>query len=649
MNETRILIVEDDNIIALELADRLRELGYSVCGQVASGEDAIAQAGELRPDLVLMDIRLKGALDGVQATAEIRDRFDLPVVYLTAYADADTLQRAKATEPYGYILKPFEERELHTAIEIGLYKHRMEARLRASEQWLSTTLQSIGDAVLTTDERGHIVTMNPVAEALTGWALADAQGQAAASVFRLLDEEGRPLLENPIARVLREGTGLSLAGTMLVGKEGDEIPIDGNASPIGDERQHLRGIVLAFQDIRERRRQEVEREKLQAQLDQAQKMEAIGVLAGGIAHDFNNLMTTVIGSSSLMLATLAEDGPLREGLERIQYAGQRAAALTQQILALSRSQSPEPHPLDFDAVVMDVEEMLARLVDEDVEVVCALEPGRRYVQANPAQLEQAITNLILNAHEAMPGGGKLTIKAETVTSTQIDPPPAPETGVETWVCLSIADTGSGMAETTLEHIFEPFFTTKPKGNGLGLSIARHIVEQHQGWIEVDSELDAGTTFKVYLPALLADAAEAASPGAAPGAAPGEFRGRGEQVLLVEDDDGVRAAVSEMLRASGYRVCEAANAAQALAALDERGADLDLLLSDVVLPDRDGLQLVELCLAQAPGLPVLLTSGYTDYRSQWMLIRERDFRFLPKPFGLAELLPAVREALAAGSR
>ncbi|MFN2168660.1 MAG: ATP-binding protein, partial [Anaerolineae bacterium] len=494
-----ILIVEDDNIIALELADRLQELGYRVCGQVGFGEDAIAQAGKLRPDLVLMDIRLKGPMDGVEAAAEIRGRFDIPVVYLTAYADANTLQRAKVTEPYGYILKPFEERELHTAIEIGLYKHRMERQLRASEQWLSTTLQSIGDAVLTTDEQGRVVTMNPIAEALTGWALADAQGQPGASVFHLLDEAGRPLLESPVVRVLRQGAALSLAGMLLASKEGDEIPIDGSASPIEDERGGLRGIVLAFRDVRERRRQQAKREKLQAQLYQAQKMEAIGTLAGGIAHDFNNLMTTVIGSASLLLSALAGDEPLREGLERIKRAGQRAAALTQQILALSRSPSPESQILDLDAVVVDVQEMLARLLSEDVEMVCALEPGYRFVQADPAQLEQVILNLILNAQEAMPQGGTLTLKAETVPAPEVDAGQAPVAGVDTWVCLSVTDTGRGMDEATLEHIFEPFFTTKPKGSGLGLAIARNIVEQHQGWIEVASEIDAGTTFKVYLP------------------------------------------------------------------------------------------------------------------------------------------------------
>jgi two-component system cell cycle sensor histidine kinase/response regulator CckA len=642
MTEARILIVEDDNIIAMELEDRLQALGYGVCAKTAFGEDAVAKAEELQPDLVLMDIRLKGAMDGVDAATEIRERFDIPVVYLTAYADPGTLQRAKITEPYGYILKPFEERELHTVLEIGLYKHRMENRLRASEQWLSTTLRSIGDAVLATDEQGCIVFMNPIAETLIGWVQADALGQPGSNVFRLVNEDTHAAIDSPITRALREGEAQPLAGNLLVSNDFEEIPIDGSVSPIQDEGGRRHGVVLAFQDIRERRRQEAERERLQAQLCQAQKMEAIGMLASGLAHDFNNLMTTVIGTTSLMLSALPEGEPTREGLERIKRAGQRAATLTQQILALTRSQIPEPQILDFDAVVVDVEEMLERLIAEDVEVIHSLEPGYRYVKADPAQLEQVIMNLIINAQEAMPEGGTLTIKTETMTIAGIDNEQVLETGVDTWVCLSVADTGVGMDEATVERMFEPFFTTKPKGSGLGLTIARNIVSQYHGWIEVVSELGKGTTLEVYLPAMVADAKGASRP-SVPLI---EFHGKGERILLAEDDEGVRAAVSAMLRAAGYEVWEASNAARALDIFDERAGDLDMLLSDVVLPDRDGIQLAELCLLQEPGLSVLLTSGYTDHRSQWLVIRERGYHFLQKPFGLTELLPAVRETLKA---
>jgi two-component system cell cycle sensor histidine kinase/response regulator CckA len=291
-------------------------------------------------------------------------------------------------------------------------------------------------------------------------------------------------------------------------------------------------------------------------------------------------------------------------------------------------------------VVVDVEDMLERLISEDVELVHSLQPGYRYVRADPAQLEQLVMNLVINAHQAMRDGGTLTITTETVKSDQIDPERALEGGVDTWVCLSVADTGIGMDESTLEHIFEPFFTTKPKGSGLGLPIARNIVEQYQGWIEVTSQINVGTTFRVYLPAFLADA-DAAEP---PSVSLADFQGHGERILLVEDDEGVRAAVSEMLRSAGYEVWEAAHAGRALEILDESAGDLHLLFSDVVLPDRDGLQLAEWCQREVPGLPVLLTSGYTDPRSQRMLIRERGFRFLQKPFTLAELLPVVRQML-----
>jgi nitrogen-specific signal transduction histidine kinase/CheY-like chemotaxis protein len=397
---------------------------------------------------------------------------------------------------------------------------------------------------------------------------------------------------------------------------------------------------LVFRDISQRKREEQQREKLQAQLFQAQRMEAIGVLAGGIAHEFNNLMTTVIGTSSLMLSGLDDTDPLRDGLERIRKASERAASLTQQILALSRKQTPQHEILDLNAVVIDMEEMLQRLVGADTNLVNALEPGFRYIRADPAQIEQIIMSLIVNAHEALPEGGQVTVTTETVTLDEDQCQHLPEVSPGTYVRLSVVDTGVGMDEETIQHIFEPFFSTKPKGSGLGLAIAHNIVRQEGGWIDVSSELGRGSTFQVYLPAFVTEL-EYEPPEIAP---PTEIQGAGERILLVEDDEGVCAAVSEMLGAGGYEVVTAENAKKAADAFEEQEGNFHLVFCDVVLPDKDGLELVGELLSQKPGLAVLLTSGYTDERTQWLLIREHGFRFLQKPFGLTDLLPAVREAI-----
>jgi|Deesub1362A_J573_1020465.scaffolds.fasta_scaffold00013_17 diguanylate cyclase (GGDEF)-like protein/PAS domain S-box-containing protein len=254
MEEVRILIVEDEGIVAKDIQNRLKKLGYSVAGIVASGEDAVKKAEETRPDLVLMDIKLKGEMNGIGAAEQIRKKFDIPVIYLTAYADEDTIERAKVTEPFGYMLKPFEERELRSNIEMALYKHKMEKRLRESKQWLATTLKSIGDAVIATDEKGCVAFMNPVAESLTGWKQEEAIGKKLTEVFNIINEKTRALAENPVERVLREGVVVGLANhTVLIARDGREIPIDDSAAPIKDDKGNITGVVLVFRDISERK------------------------------------------------------------------------------------------------------------------------------------------------------------------------------------------------------------------------------------------------------------------------------------------------------------------------------------------------------------------------------------------------------------
>jgi len=510
MTRAQILVVEDDSIIVMELEDRLYGLGYIVCATTAYGEEAIEKAAELGPDLVLMDIRLKGAMDGIEAAAEIRQRYDIPVVYLTAYADSDTLQRAQVTEPYSYIIKPFEERELHIAIEMTLYKHRMER----------------------------------------------------------------------------------------------------------------------------------ERARLQDQLFQAQKMETAQALVAGIVHDFNNLMTTIIGHSSFLLSSLGEEDPLRQRIGFIKQAGERAATLTRHVLAFSRPRGPEPKPLDVNAVVGDMRDMLQRVAGEGIVLSDLLEPGPKYTKADRGQLEQVIMNLVLNAQEAMPEGGKLTIKTETVTLNEDQSRHLPEAYPGTFVCLSVADTGVGMDEETVQHVFEPFFSTKQKGTGLGLPIVNSIARQHAGWLEVSSAPWQGSTFRICLPAFLG--AVESQPSEI--VSPADWQGMGERILVVEDNEGVRAAVCEMLQSGGYVVFGAASARQALDQFEKEGGEFALVFSDVVLPDGDGVGLVDQLLASKPGFSVLMSSGYMDERAQWPAIRARGFHFLQKPFGFSELMPVVRQIL-----
>jgi len=256
MTTSHILIVEDEGIIARDTKNRLKGFGYAVCALVSSGEEAIKKVEEMHPDLVLMDIRLKGKMDGIEAAEQIQNRFNIPVVYITAYADDNTLQRAKITEPFGYILKPFEDKELYTAIEIALYKHKMESKLKKSEEWLATILKSIGDAVIAIDIKGLITFMNLVAEALTGWKREDALGKDLTEVFNIIDEEQGALTENPAVEAIREGVVVPATNYTLVAKDKAEVPIDYIAAPIRDDRGNITGVVLVFHDITERKKAE---------------------------------------------------------------------------------------------------------------------------------------------------------------------------------------------------------------------------------------------------------------------------------------------------------------------------------------------------------------------------------------------------------
>ncbi len=264
----RLLIVEDEGIVALNIQNRLQGLGYSVVATVSSGEEAIQVAGETRPDLILMDIKLDGNVDGIEAAAEINRLFHLPVVYLTAYTNDETLNRAKLTEPYGYILKPFEARDLCTTIEVALYKYQMEQQLREREQWLATTLKSIGDAVITTDTEGLVTFMNPVAEALTRWSLEEVIGNDLTQVFQTINEKTRAVVQNPVLLALQQGITVGLDNhTLLVTKDGAEIPIDDSAAPIKDEVGKILGAVLVFHDNIEKQQSEARLQKNNERLE----------------------------------------------------------------------------------------------------------------------------------------------------------------------------------------------------------------------------------------------------------------------------------------------------------------------------------------------------------------------------------------------
>jgi PAS domain S-box-containing protein len=504
----RILIVEDEALLAEEIRDRLTRLGYTVVDVVNSTREAVEAAGVHRPDLVLMDIHLKGGDDGTLAAAAIQRHGSAPVVFLTAHADADTLSRATAAGPFGYVLKPFREQDLVVAIETALTRHRLEQRIAASERDHAAILASIDEGVVATDPEGRVTFINRVAEGLTGRTLARVRGQAVAQVLTLVSEAtGRPV-ESPALRAMREKHTVTLTEpTMLVAEDGTQIPVDDSAAPILDEHGTLFGSVIAFRDNRERRRRDDALRLAEDHLRHARRMEAVGQLAGGIAHDFNNLLTVVLGLSGLLLAETTLTPTQREWADDINKAGARAADLTRQLLAFSRKQVLQPKTLDLSALVAGISRILQPLMGEDVPLTVSTGPDLWPIHADPGQLEQVLLNLAANARDAIRGAGLLTIEIDNVELSEPKAAGTAQIPTGKYVRLRMSDTGAGMDEATLARVFEPFFTTKAvgKGTGLGLSTVYGIVRQSDGYIVACSEPGHGTTFEIHFPAVTAAA------------------------------------------------------------------------------------------------------------------------------------------------
>ena len=615
----RLLVVEDSQADLVRIRAYLSEgsLGADIV-HAPSLQAACGQLATDRFDAVVLDLWLPDA-EGTDGVSRVRAAdAEVPILVLTGIGDERIGAQVVQAGAQDYVCKRelsagSLSRALHQAIE----RKRVTLRYAGLESLFGTVITHVADAIVITDRNGIIRYVNPAAEAL-------------------------------FARPAAQLTGRSLGGYAGAGRAETEILRPDGEPRLGELRTRSiefdggPGSLISIRDVTERKRaEEMRLEQLEHQLRQSQKMEGIGRLAGGIAHDFNNILTAILGYSEMLMGQIGEDKPIHADLAEIHKAGERAAELTRSLLAFSRRQVLTLRPVDLNGVVRNLEPMLRRVIREDIDFDTRMAKALPATQADTTQLEQILMNLVVNARDAMENGGDLVVATgvkEVADGDESTPVPmAPGR----YVVLAVSDTGCGMDENTRSRLFEPFFTTKQQGAGTGLGLATvyGTVKQLGGYVFVYSELGKGTTFRLYFPVTSEQPQDATRPATVARPLVGS-----ETVLLVEDDILVRPLAVKTIKRHGYRVLEAATPEEALTVSDRHEGQVDVLVTDVVMPGMSGGDLAGLMQERRPGTRVLHISGYSDATVSGQGLAAAGGRLLEKPFTGTELLAAVRDAL-----
>lgn len=610
---TSIMVVEDERVVAKDLEETLTRLGYDVVATTASGEECLRLAPVGKLDLVLMDVRIKGSLDGIETAARLKAQMDVPVIYLTAYADDETLSRARCTEAHGYLLKPFRAGELRSSIEIALTKHQADQKLKTRERWFSTTLRALGDAVIAVDTELRISFANPVAEELTGVG-ADLTGRRLNEVFRLINARTRKPLSDPVQEVLAARVPARLPrGALLVRGDGT-VPIEDSVAPILDDRGELLGAVVVFRDAREQ-------EALREQIAASDRLASLGTLAAGVAHEINNPLTYIAANAHSMTRQLAAVNEmvltpheysdlvcdplevlasLRQEITEIEEGAERIRRIVADLGVFAR---PDLSPGKGD--VLHAVQWALRVTESMIKQRAALSlrlGATPKVQGDVTRIGQVLINLMINAAQAIPEGKPEDHRVYVSTSTE-----------RGGVLVTVQDTGSGMTPDIMRRIFDPFFTTKPPGSGtgLGLSVCARLVEAMGGALTVSSTPGIGSIFRLWLPIAEEDADD--KPPRVPAAADERRR-----ILVVEHDRAAACSLARTL-ADNYDVVVEHDAQSAMTRLTG-DPNFDVLLCDLNLPELASLSLHRELSHQKPELAerlVFLTGAFTREASEFL--------------------------------
>ncbi|HUS11553.1 MAG TPA: response regulator [Pyrinomonadaceae bacterium] len=641
--DTHILMVEDLATDAELIERELRKAGIAfVSKRVETKEAFLKELNDFHPDIVLSDYSLP-QFSGLDALRLLKQSpTPASFILITGSLTEEVAVECMKEGAHDYILKT-SLRRLPSAVQNALAKRqaedeklRAEEALQRSEELYRLIAENTSDLICMLDAKANFLYVSPSYKEVLGYSIGDLLGQ---SVFSLVHPDEREMAQERFGKSFDGGHPENLEWRFQH-KDGSWKVFDAVENWIYDDQGKPQRAVIVSRDLTERKRAEEALRNSEDQLRQAQKLEAVGQLAGGVAHDFNNILTVITGYSDILIRKTAEGDPNRSKIEEIKRAAERASSLTRQLLAFSRKQVLQPKLFNLNSLVADMGNMLRRLIGEDIELTAVLTDEATEIDADPGQLEQVLMNLVVNARDAMPNGGKITIETSMV---EIDRPYA-ETHVAVqpgpYVMLAVSDNGSGIDAETREHIFDPFYTTKEqgKGTGLGLSTVYGIVKQSGGNIWVYSEPERGTVFKIYLPrAKSLEMTESSAPVRIPP------RGR-ETILLVEDEQMVRELAKEILEDNGYAVMAARNGEEGLRICEEFEGRIDMMITDVVMPHMSGRELAERVVHLRPETKVLYMSGYTDDAIMRHGILDDHMLFLQKPFTADSFVLKIRDAL-----
>ena len=646
MKTVKILLIEDEAIVAMQTRSELQKMGHEVVGIFASGEDALAGIAGVNPELVLMDIKLQGEMDGIETAERLSQDYDIPLLFLTAHSEESTIERARTIASYGYLLKPVEAQDLHIAIQMAIYRHEQDRRvkkveesLRESNNFLQTIMNSIDALIYIADMQTHeLLFVNKYGLRVWGndivgqpcWkALQSLDGPCLfCTNDRLLTSDGRPTgiyrweFQNLVNRRWYDISDLAIHWT--------------------DGRMVRLQIAV---DITDRKQLEAERAKSEAQYHQIQKARSLSRMAEAITHNFNNMLAAVMGNLDLAMSSLPKGSEAVINLTEAMKATRQAADVSSLMLTYL-GQAPGKHEaIDLSDICRRSLPKLRASLPHEVSLEVDLPDIGPTIKANAEQIEQALTRLSINASEALSEGrGMVRLSVRTVSAADISYkhrfPIDWQPQDHFYACMEVADTGCGISGKNIDELFDPFFSTKYTGRGMGLSVVLGIVRAHSGAVTVESREKHGSIFRIFLP-ISAKAAPRLPDNAAQAR---EIEGGGT-VLLVEDEQSVRHVAKAMLVCLGFDVIEAKDGMEAVELFRKHKESIRCVLSDLSMPHMDGWETLAALRRLAPGIPVVLSSGYDQVQVMSGDHAEQPQAFLAKPYELTGLKDALAKALA----